>query len=251
MAGGQNSEPRDRRAGRGPGYSVLAGLLGLMLASLSATPICRADSMLAVRSIGAQNANDFVHWSQLGTDATVPGGSFTATSENGRSITVSLAGPTSLRAIECPAALCSWNGVGFNAGDALVWTSDLGNSGNGPLTLGVGTPVSGLGAFIQADGPSQFTAQVQVFNGASSLGTFPVTSNTNGDAAYVGVIDQTGANISSAIFSITSCEGACTDFAIDTVNLKASALATPTPTASSTPTPSKPPTKTPTATPTA
>src|SRR6266446_9928807 len=127
MAGGQNSEPRYRRASRRPGYSVLAGLLGLMLASLFATPICRAESMLAVTSNGAQNANDFVHWSQLGTDATVLGGSFIATSDNGRSITVSLAGPNSLLAIECPAALCSWNVVGFNGVDALVCTSDLGN----------------------------------------------------------------------------------------------------------------------------
>src|SRR5258708_35489900 len=106
-----------------------------------------------------------------------------------------------LVATECPELFGSWKAVVFNAGDALVWTSDLGNGGNGTLTLGVSPSVSGVGAFIQADGPSQFTAQVQVFSGATSLGSFPVTSNTNGDAAYVGVIDQTGANISSAVFS--------------------------------------------------
>ena len=227
---------------------MAAALFGLMLASLFGATICRADSMLPVTSLGAQNANDFVHWSQLGADATVLGSSFGATSVNGISITVTLAGPNSLLSIECPQLLCSWNGVGFNAGDALVWTSDLGNGGNGPLTLGVGTSVSGVGAFIQADGPSQFTAQVQVFNGATSLGSFPVTSNTSGDATYVGVIDQTGSNISSAIFSVTSCEGACTDFAIDTVNLKTSAIVSPTPTATATATPSRTPTRTPTAT---
>ena len=227
--------------------SVAAALSGLMLASLFAATICRADSMLPVTTLAAQNANDFVHWSQLGADATVLGASFAATSVNGISITVTLAGPNSLLVIECPATLCSWNGVGFNAGDSLVWTSDLGNSGNGPLTLAVGTSVSGVGAFIQADGPSQFTAQVQVFHGGTSLGTFPVTSNTNGDATYVGVIDQTGANISSAVFSVTSCEGACTDFAIDTVDLKTSAIATPTPTATATSTPSRTPTVTATA----
>ena len=227
MTGRQNNELRGYRVARGLKRSVAAALSGLMLASLFAATICRADSMLAVTTLAAQNANDAIHWSQLGADATVLGASFAATSVNGISITVTLAGPNSLLAIECPAALCSWNGVGFNAGDSLVWTSDLGNSGNGPLTLAVGTPVSGVGAFIQADGPSQFTAQVQVFNGGTSLGTFPVTSNTNGDATYVGVIDQTGAHISSAVFSVTSCEGACTDFAIDTVNLKTSAIASP------------------------
>jgi hypothetical protein len=247
MTGRQNNEPRGYRVARGLNRSVAAALSGLMLASLFAATICRADSMLPVTTLAAQNANDFVQWSQLGADATVLGASFAATSVNGISITVTLAGPNSLLAIECPATLCSWNGVGFNAGDSLVWTSDLGNSGNGPLTLDVGTSVSGVGAFIQADGPSQFTAQVQVFHGGTSLGTFPVTSNTNGDAAYVGVIDQTGANISSAVFSVTSCEGACTDFAIDTVNLKTSATATPTPTATATSTPSRTPTATATA----
>src|SRR5258705_3201702 len=251
MAGRQNNHPRALRVARELRHPVPAALFTLMLASLLAAPICRADSMLAVTSLGAQNANDFVHWSQLGVDATSLAASFGATSVNGISISVTLAGPNSLLAIECPQLLCSWNGVGFNAGDALVWTSDLGNGGNGPLTLGVGTSVSGVGAFIQADGPSQFTAQVQVFNGATSLGSFPVTSNANGDAAYVGVIDQTGANISSAVFSVTSCEGACTDFAIDTVNLKASAIASPTPTATATPTSSRTPTATPTATATA
>ena len=251
MTGRQNNQLGGLRTARGLRHAVPAALFGLMLSSLFAATICRADSMLPVTTLGAQNANDFVHWSQLGADATVLGASFGATSVNGLSITVTLVGPSSLLAIECPQLLCSWNGVGFNAGDALIWTSDLGNSGNGPLTLSLGTSVSGVGALIQADGPSQFTAQVQVFNGGTSLGTFPVTSNTNGDATYVGVIDQTGANISSAVFSITSCEGACTDFAIDTVNLKTSAITSPTPTATATPTPSRTPTRTPTATSTA
>src|SRR6202166_3123910 len=234
MTGRQNNQVGALRTARGLRHSVAAALSGLMLPSFFAATICRADSMLAVTNLAAQNANDAIHWSQLGADATVLGASFAATSVNGISITVTLAGPHSLLAIECPASLCSGIGVGFNAGDSLVWTSDLGNGGNGPLTLGVSTAVSGVGAFIQPDGPSQFTAQVQVFNGATSLGTFPVTSNANGDATYIGVIDQTGANISSAVFSITSCQGACTDFAIDTVNLNRPTGGSPTPTATAT-----------------
>src|SRR3981081_2177913 len=123
MAGGQNNEHRGRRVARGLRHSVPAALFGLIAASMFVATICRADSMLPVTSIGAQNANDFVHWSQLGTDATTLGASFTATSDYGFSITVTLAGPNSLLAIECPAALCSWNAVGFNAGDSLIWTS--------------------------------------------------------------------------------------------------------------------------------
>jgi Abnormal spindle-like microcephaly-assoc'd, ASPM-SPD-2-Hydin len=224
-------------------------VIGLFLASLFSATICRADSMVAVTSLAAQSANDFVHWSQLGADATTLGSSFNATSTGSLSVAVTLGGTGSLTSVVCPASPCSWNSAGFTAGDTLIWTSDTGNSGNGPLTLSVGTSVSGVGAFIQADGPSQFTAQIQAFNGNTSLGTFPVTSNTNGDATYIGVSDQTGAHISSVIFSITSCEGTCTDFAIDTINLRTGALASPTPTATATSTPTKTPTPTATATP--
>lgn len=207
--------------------------------------------MVPITSLAAQNANDFVHWSQLGVDATTLGSSFNATSVGSLSVAVTLGGSGSLTSVVCPASpSCSWNSAGFTAGDTLIWTSDTGNSGNGPLTLSVGTSVAGIGAFIQADGPSQFTAQIQPFNGSTSLGTFPVTSNTNGDATYIGVSDQTGAHISSVIFSITSCEGTCTDFAIDTINLRTGALASPTPTSTATSTPTKTPTATATASPT-
>ena len=204
--------------------------------------------MLQVTSIVGQNANDSVNWSQLGVDATSLGSSFNFTSGGGLSGTVTLAAAGSLVSVACPVSPCSWSSTGFNADDSLIWTSDLGNSGNGPLTFAVGTSVSGVGALIQADGPSQFTAQIQVFNGATSLGTFPVTSNANGDATYIGVKDQTGANISSAVFSLTSCQGACTDFAIDTVQLNRSTVASPTPTATATATATRTPTATATAT---
>ena len=148
---------------------------------------------------------------------------------------VSLAGPHSLVAVVCPETLCSWNldGLtGFSAGDSLIWTADTGNSGNGPLTVNFTSKnVSGAGALIQSDGPAQFTASIQAFDGGTSLGTFPVTSDVNGDATFIGVLDTTAANITKVTFSLTSCTGDCTDFAIDTVSLKVPGGATPTPTA--------------------
>src|SRR5262249_6644371 len=67
--------------------------------------------------------------------------------------------------------------------------------------------------------PGQFTASLQVFNGATGLGTFTVNSDANGDPVYIGALDSTGANITSAVFSITSCAAVCSDFAIDTVSM--------------------------------
>ncbi len=163
VVGRQNSQRR-----------TIGALFSLILAtSLFAAAICRADSMLPVTSLSAQNANDSVNWSQLGADATALGSSFSATSGGGLSVSGTLTGSGSPLSVACPASVCSWNGAGFTPGDSLIWTSDLGNGGNGPLNLSMGVAVSGIGALIQADGPAQFTAQIHVFNGTTSLGSFP------------------------------------------------------------------------------
>ena len=223
---------------------------------LFATAAARADSVALVTSLGGLSANDTIVWSQLGADATDLTATPSFTSTHSLTGSVTLAGPHSLVAVVCPEALCSWNPAGttgFSTGDSVIWTADTGASGNGPIALSFTSKnVSGAGAFIQADGPSQFTASIQAFNGVTSLGTFPVMSDVNGDATFIGVLDSTAANITSVIFSITSCIGDCTDFAIDTVSLNVPSGATPTPTATSTGATSTPtPTATATATPTA
>ncbi|MGH7840627.1 MAG: hypothetical protein ACREQT_03815 [Candidatus Binataceae bacterium] len=217
------------------------------------------DSLVQITSQGAQSANDSVYWSQLGGDATALLPSFSATSAGAVSVTGNLSGPNSLTSVVCPASpSCSWAAVGFACRDTLVWTADVGNSGNGPLTLNFGSPISGAGALIQADGPSQFTAEITAFNGGSPLGSFTQTSDSNGDATYLGVQDNSGANITSVEFQLTSCQGDCTDFAIGTLSLNDSGDATPTPSptpapctsASPTPTAVGTPSATPTPTPT-
>jgi hypothetical protein len=231
--------------------STLRGLAAAIILILVATVAARADSVAVVTSLGGLSANDTIVWSQLGADATSLSATPTFTSTHGLTGSVSLFGPSSLVAVVCPETLCSWNlgGLtGFAAGDSLIWTADTGNSGNGPLTLNFTSKnVSGAGAFIQADGPSQFTANIEAFNGGTSLGSFPVLSDANGDATFVGVLDSTAANITKVTFSITSCEGDCTDFAIDTVSLNVTG-GTPTPTATATATRTATPTPTVTAT---
>jgi hypothetical protein len=197
----------------------------LILLVLFTTPAVWADTLIAVNSQPAQGANDFVNWSQLGADATLLGATFGASSVGLVPVTATLAGANSVISVVCTASPCSWTGSGFTAADSLLWTSDAGNSGNGPVTLAFLTPITGAGAMIQANAPGQFTAQIQAFNGATLLGTFTVLSDAAGDAVYIGVQDQTAANITKVVFSITACGpldlSGCTDFAIDTVNLNA------------------------------
>ena len=199
----------------------LCGLVVLLCLATAAW----SDTMTGVSSQASQGSNDSVQWSQLGLDGTVLASSASATSVGGVAVNVGLTGPNSLASAVCAASpTCSWAGTGFAAGDRIVWTSDASAGGNGPVTLRFGTSVSGAGALIQADEPGQFIAEIQAFNGVTLLGSFTVTSNTNGDAVYVGILDQTGANITSVTFSLTACGSADTncvlsDFAVDTVFL--------------------------------
>ena len=229
-------------------FRSLFSLIGLAAIVFSAA-IARADSLAVVTSQAAQSANDSISWSVLGADATPVPATFSHPSAGGLGITGTLVGPNSLVSVVCPAASCSWGGsTGFVASDHLIWTADAGVSGNGPLKLAFGSKIFGAGAKIQADGPSQFTAKVEAFNGAVSLGFFTVASNVAGDATYIGVKDSTAANISSIVFSVTACQGDCSDFAIDTVFIKKPASGTPTAsrTPTRTPTAKGTPTRTPT-----
>jgi len=199
-------------------------LCGLIVLVSLATIGTRADTTVQVSTQAAQAANDFVRWSQLGPDGTLLGASFGASTVGLLPVTVTLGGANSLVSVVCAASPCSWKGSGFTAADSLLWTSDAGNSGNGPVTLTFTTPITGAGALLQANAPGQFTAQIQAFNAAATLlGSFTVLSDAAGDAVYIGIQDQTGANITKVVFSLTTCgpldTSGCTDFAIDAVNL--------------------------------
>ena len=241
----------------------------LMLGTLIVTVLfvgssAQADTLTNITNQSAQSANDSVNWSQLGADATELGTGFLATSAFGVSTAGSFAGstPTSLIATVCPASPCSWSkGTSgpspFTVGDNLIWTADGENSGNGPVTITLGSNVSGAGALIQEDAPGQFTAEIQVFNGGTLLGSFSENSaaygDANGDPIYIGVVDTSGANINKVVFSIsstTNTAGDVTDFAIDTVLLNnPSPIPTPAPTPIPRPTPTPMPTPTPAPTP--
>ena len=198
---------------------MLILLAMLFLVGISAA---LADNVVLITNPAGQQANDFLNWAQLGTNGTVLKSSFSATSTDGVRVTSGLTNANSVVSVVCPEGSCSWTMPGFTgfaAGDSLVWTSDAGNGGTGPITLKFGSKVFGAGAFVQADGPGQFTAQIQAFNGTTSLGSFTVASDESGDPVYIGVLDQTAANITSVIIGLSTCVGLCSDFALDTVYL--------------------------------
>src|SRR5215469_2668742 len=174
-----------RRRQTARGFSGAIFLLLVIIAS------AHADSVSVVTTPAGLSADDAIVWSQLGGDATVLSANPSFTSTHGLTGSISLTGPGSLVAVVCPETPCSWflgSSSGFTANDRLIWTADNGNSGNGPLVLTFASNVKAVGAFIQADLPGQFTAQIEAFNGGTSLGTFPLTSDSIGDATFIGVI---------------------------------------------------------------
>ncbi len=210
-----------------------------------------SDTLIQVTSQAGQASNDSIVWSQLGIDQTVLAASFNVTSANGATVGVALAGPSSIASVVCsaPAAtvtkntatgsLCSWtSGTGgtspFTGGDTLLSASNAANGGNGPVTLTFAKPVAGAGALIQANVPGQFTAQITAFNGNTNLGSFAQASDTFGNPVYIGLKDQTGANVTSIQFSLTACGATalgsddCNDFALDTAYLNTVAAGPPT-----------------------
>ena len=192
----------------------------LLLASTAAW----ADSVAEVTSQSGLSPDSSISWSQLGADQTQVGATFSVTSNHGLSTSVTLAHANSVASIVCAQAPplssnCSWNGTGFTAGDTLLWSVNAYTGGNGPITLAFASGIAGAGALIQSDVPGQFTASIQAFNGSTSLGTFTEQSDAAGDAIYLGVLDSTGANITSVVYSLSACAANCADFALDAVDL--------------------------------
>jgi hypothetical protein len=193
----------------------LARLCGLAVLFMLAGGAARAGVVSAWDGTGS---NDSTSWAGLGADGTTIPAAFSATSTLGIAVSGNFAGSSGLVAVQCPAAACSWTG-GFGAGDSLVWAFDNTNAvGSGPLTLGLGTAALAGGVEIQADASGMFDAQVEAFDGVTPLGTTSLSSDVAGDPVFIGIQD-TVAEITSLVFSLTSCGGDCNDFAVDTLLL--------------------------------
>lgn len=200
---------------------VRVARIGFVLGScLLAGGLVHADTLNGVSSASAQGWNDTLVWSQKGGDGTVLPASFTATTSSSNAVTVGLAAPNSIISVVCSANPCSWITSGLTAGHSLLWTSDAGNGGSGPVSLSYAHSIYGGGAYVQADAPGAYTVEIQAFNGSTQLAAYTLASDSAGDPIYLGVNDQTGPNITKLVFSLNACSGTCTDFAVETVLTK-------------------------------
>jgi hypothetical protein len=202
--------------------TILTGLASVFLGA----GVLNADTLSVVTSASAQKATDSINWASVGGDQQLLTAGGSVKTVKGATAQVALSAANSMLSRVCSASPCSWTGAGFTSGDTLLWTSDAGNGGNGPMKLTFSSGIAGAGALVQADGPGPFTAKIEAFNGSTSLGAFTVASGSSGLPVYIGVLDQSGPHVTSVVFSMAAVHaGLTTDFAIDTVELAATASA--------------------------
>jgi PEP-CTERM motif len=192
-------------------------------AVVAATLACRPAFATVVELTSRPGGADIVDWGQLGSSFISFGSPVTFTSAGGITGTADLNSNASARVGQQGG---SWNG-NFAPGDNLLRTH---SSGQGSLTLSFGTGLSSVGAQIEADFLGRFTAQIQAFDGNTSLGTFTETGNANrkddNSAIFLGVSSSLP-DITSIVYSLPSCSLDCANFAINQLSLASPSLPEP------------------------
>ena len=189
----------------------------------------------------ADSLNMVTNSASFNDTATWPGGcatslaSITTTSTNG--VTVSAADDTNgsggIAEDIQKAPGCSYGGWGgnFAPGATLIYSAnDFGAGASGPITLTFSSPVSGVGTQFQAEDFGTFTAVLSLYDGNTLLDTFDENGLSNGNAdnsaIFLGGIDSSGADITSAVLSVTNTASGRDDFAANQISL----VETPEPT---------------------
>ncbi len=181
--------------------SVLA-----MTASLMFLPVQARAATIQVLSPGALGANDYFDWGQLGDNVT-RNSPLNVLSNLGRTGTISDGGQfTGL--VEGS----DWFG-NFTVGDNVLFTGDPNNTAPAASSfeMDFNTAVAGVGLQIASNLFGAFTAQLEVFDGATSLGVFNVAgvndANEDNLAPFLGALSDS-ADITRAVFTLTSNTGA-------------------------------------------
>lgn len=185
-----------------------------------------AGSALAGASACAQvtfpaslpSVSDSAAWSQLGAEFTTVNQSFSALTGLSTSVSGLLGGSDGVTVVANSAWIHQTSG--FADGDTLLWAENSVGAGSGAVTLSFAAQ-NGAGAFFQTASPGQFTAELDVYNGANLLATHTYTSDANGDPVYMGALSATQ-NITKLVFqglTVSEFAGDPTDFAVDTLQL--------------------------------
>lgn len=198
-------------------------VVGLSIVGLAV--VCSAPLKADVLAIATTRAgfNDTAIWP--GTcQQDLPSVSTTSTNGVGVTATDATGGIDTDTQVPPGCAYDGWFG-NFAPGDHLLYTGAAFGTGSGPMTTVFSRPVSGVGAQYMNDDYGPFTAQISLYNGATLLGSFTEPGVSDGaadnSAIFLGAIDLSGADITSAVFSVVGSG----DFAINQLSLREGPLA--------------------------
>ena len=167
---------------------------------------------IQVGSAGALGANDFFDWGQV---RVLDGGGNAVAQPSPQNVTSNLARTGSVSDGGQFTGLVEgtdWFG-NFTVGNNVLYTGDTNNpfAASSSFTMNFNTAVAGLGLQITSNFYGAFTASLEVFNGATSLGVFNVggvmDGNEDGTAPFLGALSD-AVNINKAVFTLTGNTGA-------------------------------------------
>jgi hypothetical protein len=167
---------------------------------------------IQVGSAGALGANDFYDWGQV---RVLDGGGNAVAQPSPQNVTSNLSRTGSISDGGSFTGLVEgtdWFG-NFTVGNDVLYTGDTNNpfAASSSFTMNFNTAVAGLGLQITSNFYGAFTASLEVFNGATSLGVFNVggvmDGNEDGTAPFLGALSD-AVNINKAVFTLTSNTGA-------------------------------------------
>ncbi len=174
----------------------------ILFALLGASTSLYAGAVLVSNPNQMPSTVDVLTWNQLGADQSSVASTFLAYTAGNATGNEPVVGHLANGKATLITAGTDWTASpGITDGESLLWT-DAGTGGSGPVTLST-MPISGLGSYIQADGGGQFTANIQAFAGVNSVLDLSVTSDSAGDAVFLGVSDS-AAEITRVVYSLTS-----------------------------------------------
>lgn len=189
-------------------------LLAVAAAVILFAAVAAADSFTTYTSRSSFGGNDSLDWGQLGPAFTSVASGTTATSVGSVGVTVTDNGGYERRDQGISGG---WNG-NFSPGDHLLW-----NMQNGPDTWTFSQGISGIGFNIQDDAFGSFVATFTLSTGDTFSTSGNSNANSDGSAAFWGIFDNSGANITSLTISTGS-----NDFAVNQLSLYTGAV-TPEP----------------------
>lgn len=153
-------------------------------------------------------SNDSYDWSQLGPEFSPAADGFTATSANSATAVLT-DGVGFFNCQQAPTGLC---GGDYNDGDWLLITEDLAGASQTVLDISFNAAVAAVGTHAASDAGGNFTMQLEVFAGATLVGTYSVSGTNNTSGAGILTLPFLGAqsdavDISRAVFTLTAQQG--------------------------------------------